>query len=210
MNRVMVYVDGFNLYFGLRSKGWRKYYWLDLYALSTTIILPEQTLSGVHYFTSRIRNTGDNVADMQRQTTYLEALGTLPDVQLHFGHYLQKRRRCHECGAKWKDYEEKMTDVNIAVQLLTDAFDDRFDTAMLISADSDLTTPVRKLRAQFPTKKLIVAFPPDRRSADLEKAAHAAFPIGEMKLRQSQLPAQVQRADGFILQRPTYWQQDPT
>lgn len=24
------YIDGFNLFFGLRSKGWRKYYWLDL------------------------------------------------------------------------------------------------------------------------------------------------------------------------------------
>ena len=28
--RVAVYVDGFNLYYGLRSKGWRRYYWLDL------------------------------------------------------------------------------------------------------------------------------------------------------------------------------------
>ena len=30
--RVAVYVDGFNLYYGLRSKGWRRYYWLDLHA----------------------------------------------------------------------------------------------------------------------------------------------------------------------------------
>ena len=26
MSRVITYVDGFNLYFGLRDKGWRKYY----------------------------------------------------------------------------------------------------------------------------------------------------------------------------------------
>ena len=25
-------IDGFNLYHGLRSKGWKKYYWLDLWA----------------------------------------------------------------------------------------------------------------------------------------------------------------------------------
>ena len=36
MSRVVAYVDGFNLYFGLRSKGWKKYYWLDLCALATT------------------------------------------------------------------------------------------------------------------------------------------------------------------------------
>lgn len=73
MNRVMVYVDGFNLYFGLRSKGWKKHYWLDLRALALALLKPGQSLVGVHYFTSRIRANGCNVTDMQRQTTYLEA-----------------------------------------------------------------------------------------------------------------------------------------
>ena len=205
MNRVMVYVDGFNLYFGMRSKSWRKYYWLDLIALATSLLKPGQHLQGVHYFTSRIRSNGRNVGDMQRQTTYLEALGTLPTLKTHFGHYLEKPRKCRSCGAQWMDYEEKMTDVNIAVQLLADAFDDQFDTALLISGDSDLTTPVRKLRTQFPTKRLIVVFPPDRHSFELGQAANATFTVGEAKLRQSQLPAQVQRADGFILQRPAHW-----
>ncbi|MFN9747917.1 MAG: NYN domain-containing protein [Burkholderiales bacterium] len=202
----MVYVDGFNLYFGLRSKGWRKHYWLNLQALATALLKPGQTLQCVHYFTSRIRANGRNLPDMQRQTTYLEALDTLPGLQLHFGHYLEKPKQCRQCGAQWMDYEEKMTDVNIAVQLLSDAFDDRFDTALLISGDSDLTTPVNKLRTQFPAKRLIVAFPPDRQSFELKKAANATFTIGEANLRQSQLPAQVQRADGFILQRPAHWQ----
>jgi uncharacterized LabA/DUF88 family protein len=202
----MVYVDGFNLYFGLRSKGWRKHYWLDLVALAQALLKPGQTLQGVHYFTSRIRANGRNVADMQRQTAYIEALGTLGALQLHFGHYLEKPKQCRQCGAKWMDYEEKMTDVNIAVQMLADAFDDRFDTALLISGDSDLTTPVCKLRAQFPAKRLIVAFPPERQSFELKKAANATFTIGEANLRQSQLPAQVQRADGFMLQRPAHWQ----
>lgn len=206
MSRVMVYVDGFNLYFGLRSKAWRKHYWLDLAALAQALLKPGQTLHGVHYFTSRIRANGRNVADMQRQTAYIEALGTLGALQLHFGHYLEKPKQCRQCGAKWMDYEEKMTDVNIAVQMLADAFDDRFDTALLISGDSDLTTPVCKLRAQFPAKRVVVAFPPGRQSFELKKAANATFTIGEANLRQSQLPAQVQRADGFMLQRPAHWQ----
>ncbi len=29
MDRVIVYIDGFNLYFGLKSKGWRRYFWLN-------------------------------------------------------------------------------------------------------------------------------------------------------------------------------------
>ena len=205
MSRVMVYVDGFNLYFGLRSKQWRKYYWLDLVALATALLKPNQTLSGVHYFTSRIRANGRNVSDMQRQTAYLEALDTLPGVQLHFGHYLEKPKQCRQCGAQWMDYEEKMTDVNIAMQLLADAYDDRFDTALLISADSDLTTPVSVARAKFPGKNIIVALPPNRRSHQLTQAASGSFIINETAYRRSQLPAQVQRADGFVLQRPAHW-----
>jgi uncharacterized LabA/DUF88 family protein len=203
--RVLAYVDGFNLYFGLRDKGWRKYYWLNLHALATSLLKPWQTLAGVHYFTTRIRANGHNRQDMQRQTTYLEALATLPDVQQHFGHYLEKPKQCHKCGSQWMDYEEKMTDVNIAVQLLADAFDDNFDTALIISADSDLTTPVQTVRNKFPEKRIIVAQPPGRNSVQLSRAASAAFTISETKVRQSQLAPQVQRADGFILQRPTHW-----
>ena len=205
MSRVMVYIDGFNLYFGLRSKGWRKYYWLDLVALAQALLKPEQTLQGVHYFTSRIRANGRNLADRQRQPTYLEALGTLPGLRAHFGHYLEKPRQCRQCGAQWMDYEEKMTDVNIAVQLLTDAFDNRFDTALLISGDSDLTAPLRTSRTKFPAKRLIVVFPPGRQSFELKNTAHATFTIGEANLRQSQLPPAVFRTDGFILQRPAHW-----
>jgi len=205
MKRVCVYVDGFNLYFGLKSKGWRRHYWLDLHKLSNALLKEGQYLQTVHYFTSRIRTDGKNHLDMQRQTCYLEALGTRPGLVTHFGHYLEKVRECKRCGAKWTGYEEKMTDVNMAVQVLNDAFADRFDLAILVSGDSDLTTPLRTLRAQFPAKRLIVAFPPGRRSAELSKAAHGYLTIGEAHLRQSQLPNSVVRNDGFVLNRPASW-----
>ena len=74
MTRVFVYVDGFNLYFSLKRKGWRRHYWLDLAKLSGALLKPGQRLETVHYFTSRIRTTGKNQQAMQRQTCYLEAL----------------------------------------------------------------------------------------------------------------------------------------
>jgi len=206
MTRVVAYVDGFNLYFGLKAKGWKKHYWLDLKGLATSLLKPGQTLEGVHYFTSRIQPNGRNVADMQRQSDYLDALATLPSLTIHYGHYLQKSKRCLHCGATWMDYEEKMTDVNIAMQLLTDAFDDHVDTALVISADSDLTTPVRQVRARFPAKRVIVAQSPGRNSVQLACAATAAFTISETKVRQSQLPVTVTTASGYVFQRPAHWQ----
>ena len=204
MQRVMVYVDGFNLYFGLKDSGWRKYYWLDLPALATALLKPNQELVTTHYFTARIRSNGHNTPDAQRQNAYLDALG-VRGVLIQEGHYLQKTRQCRGCGNTWPDYEEKMTDVNIAVQLLSDAFDDAFDLALVVSGDSDLTTPIRSVRSRFPEKRLIVVFPPKRHSAELKRAAHGYLTIGEDKLRASQLPESITKPGGHVLTRPATW-----
>jgi len=205
VTRVIAYIDGFNLYFGLKHKGWKRYYWLDLVALAVDLLKPGQILIETHYFTARIRTAGNNHADMQRQADYLDALATLDDLHIHYGHYLRKPRKCYGCGAQWMDYEEKMSDVNIAVQLLADAFDNRFDTALIVSADSDLTTPVQFIRKRFQDKRIIVAQPPGRNSAELRKAANAAFTLSKTKMRQNQLPDTVTTPTGYTLHRPATW-----
>lgn len=98
-----------------------------------------------------------------------------------------------------------MTDVNIAIQLLTDAFEDAFDVALVVSGDSDLTTPVRRIRARFPGKRVIIAFPPRRHSSELKRWATGYVSIGEDKLRSSQLPETLAKPDGFVLTRPANW-----
>lgn len=204
MRRVMAYVDGFNLYFGLKGSGFKRYYWLDVAALAQSLLKPGQQLSATHYFTASIRANGRNTADQKRQNDYLDAL-TVRGVQSQFGHYLQKTRQCRQCNASWPDYEQKMSDVNIAIQLLVDAFDDAFDTALVISGVSDLTTPIRRLRQRFPHKRVIVAFPPKRQSAELKRVANGYLTIGEDKLRASQLPATITKPDGYGLRRPDSW-----
>lgn len=204
MTRVVAYVDGFNLYFGLKSKGWRKYYWLDLPALATSLLKPGQILLGTLYFTSRIRLTANNSQDLLRQNTYIDAL-TCGGTRVHEGHFLDKPRQCRQCGANWLDYEEKMTDVNIAVRMLSDAFDDVFDTALLVSGDSDLTTPIQQIRSRFPLKRIVVVFPPDRHSKQLQKVATGYWSLSEATLRTTQLPDPVTTATGYNLNRPSTW-----
>ncbi len=205
MSRVMVYVDGFNLYFGLKSRGWRRFYWLDLNRLAVNLLQPRQRLVGVRYFTARISARRGNPNKHKRQATFLEALETLPNLHIHYGHYLAKQTRCFGCGATWDTHEEKMTDVNIAVELLGDAQDDRFDTAIIVSGDSDLTTPMNAVRQTYPGNRVIVAFPPDRNSVQLRNASTAAFRIGRKKFKDSQFPDRVTKPDGFVLQRPPEW-----
>lgn len=100
---------------------------------------------------------------------------------------------------------EKMTDVNIAVEMMSDAYQNLFDVALLVSADSDLTAPVLAIKNLFPEKRVIVAFPPQRHSAQLQRLAHGFLLVGRANLAKCVFPDKIQKADGFVLQRPPEW-----
>ena len=206
MQRVAVYIDGLNLYHGLRQRRWRRYYWLNLHRLSQNLLRADQRLVKVRYFTAVVYREPHDADKPRRQNTYLEALATLPDLHIHYGYHLAKRRRCPRCGAVEQIYEEKMTDVNIAVELLGDAQDDLFDTAFVVSGDGDLAGPISAIRERYPAKRTVVAFPPGRHSAGLRQAAGSFFTLGRNALRDSQFPDRVTKADGYVLTRPPGWQ----
>jgi uncharacterized LabA/DUF88 family protein len=169
------------------------------------LLKPGQTLIAVKYFTARISANPTDPEKHRRQATWLEAVETRAKTRVFFGHYLPKTRRCLSCGATWVSHEEKMTDVNIAVELLRDAFDDSFDTALLVSADSDLTAPVEAALARSPGKRVIVVCPPDRQSKKLESVASATFRLGRKTLQDSQFPDEITKTGGFVLRRPNKW-----
>ena len=202
MKQVVAYIDGLNLYYGLRGSEWQRYYWLDVRRLVENLLKPDQTLGEVHYFTTRALHGANKKA---RQNAYLDALETLPNLRVHHGYYVNKDRRCPNCGALHQVPEEKMTDVNIAVSLLCDAHDDAFDTAILVSGDSDLVGPVEAARERNPEKAVVAAFPPKRYSVRLASAATASFVIGRKKLADSQLPDEIAKPDGYVLRRPEKW-----
>jgi uncharacterized LabA/DUF88 family protein len=109
------------------------------------------------------------------------------------------------CKNRWLISEEKMTDVNIASEMLSNAYNDRFDTALLISADSDLVPPVSIIRRQFPKKRIVAAFPPKRFSSHLKSAVNATMIIGRRNLAKSQFQNVIESQDGYQLHRPIEW-----
>lgn len=199
--RIIAYVDGFNLYFGLKDLG-RQYYWLNIQKMAQVFVRPGDTLTNTKYFTARISRPEDK---RLRQTKFLDALGTLSQFQIFYGHYLDKKITCRNCKVSWLSHEEKMTDVNIATELLRDAFCDKFDTAFLFTADSDLVPPIQTIRELFPNKQIVVIFPPNRTSSWLRSAAHIQLSIGKGCLKKCQFPDQITKADGYVLQRPQEW-----
>ena len=200
--RVIVYIDGFNLYFGLKDSGWKRYYWLNIGEVSKQLLKPFQVYQKTKYFTSRISFPPDKV---KRQNTYLEALMTLPDISIYFGTYRTNTIECNLCKNLIPFPNEKMTDVNIAVEMLSDAFNDAYDTAMLISADSDLSGTIRKIKTLFPHKKIVAAFPPKRFSFQISQLVDSYFTIGRKKLANSVFPDIVIKPDGYKLMKPDRW-----
>jgi len=203
VSRVIAFVDGLNLYHGLREKYGRRYHWLDLQALATSLLRPDQRLHQVQYFTARVRDKPDSE---QRQHVYLSALAaTCPAVAIVEGRFQKSHRHCVACSARWTTYVEKESDVSLAAALIRDAVLDRYDVAMLVSADADLCPALRAVRDIAPNKRLVAAFPPRRQSDALRLTADAAFTISDTKIRQCQLAEKITTAAGVVLARPAYW-----
>jgi hypothetical protein len=203
MIRVVAYVDGFNLYHGLKAGYGHRYQWLDLETLVKSLLWPGQVLGEVQYFTARILG---NPEAGQRQATYLDALASRsPKVRLIEGRFQDEPRECLNCGDRWIVYEEKETDVNIAIAMVQDAARDVYDSAILISADSDLRPVVAAVKRLHPEKRIIAAFPPRRQSLVLMRAVDGYLSIGHDKIRNAQLPPKIVAAGGVILERPAYW-----
>lgn len=201
LNKVITYLDGFNLYNGLCDKGWRRYLWLDIQALSSNLLQFNQELIRVKYFTADITH---NPSKQGRQSIYLDALSTLSLVEIIKGKFLKVPFDCHLCNRTGLVYKEKMTDVNIALELLLDAQRDKFDTAILISADTDLV-PVVKYVVQTLGKRITVAFPPERWSDHLKDIAQRHYPIGRDKFAKSQFPPRVKVSSTHFLECPPEW-----
>ena len=204
--RLIVYVDGFNLYHGLHDAAGTRLLWLDLVKLAETL-RPRSEVVRVRYFTAPVL---DQPEAASRQQEYQDALVALHGdrVVIEQGRYQSKPMRCRTCGATWMAREEKETDVNIAVSLVSDAAAREMDAALIISADSDLVPAVRAALKLHSGLFAAAAFPPKRFSMELKTLMPASFNIGRNKLNAAMLPDEVRgRARSYV--RPEKWRHGP-
>lgn len=143
--RTIVYIDGFNFYYGAVKD--TPYKWLDFEAFCR-LLLPRDNIVKIRYFTARISALPRDPQAPVRQDVYLRALGTLPLVEIHYGHFATRPQRMPLAAPPHSTVEvlrteEKGSDVNLAACLLRDAFTGECDAAVVISNDSDLAEAVR-------------------------------------------------------------------
>jgi uncharacterized LabA/DUF88 family protein len=194
LSRTIVYIDGFNLFYGqLKGTPWK---WLNLEMLFQKILGTQNRIIKIKFFTARVQPTPIDPDLPNRQDAYLRALEShCPLVEIHYGHFL-----CHQVSMKhanpppatvrvWKN-EEKGSDVNMALEMLNDAWLDSYDCAVVVSNDSDLAGSLKLIKTQHrKTIGLITPGAPARKtSKQLKNYADFMKSIRTHALECSQLP----------------------
>lgn len=206
--RTIVYVDGFNLYYGsLKGTPWK---WLDLLVLFETILRPHHDIRVIKYFTARVSGTSGDPSKPQRQDVYLHALRRYrPEVETYFGHFLSHTVRAPLAKPRGKQLTaeviktgEKGSDVKLAVHLLNDGWLDVYDCAVVVSNDSDVAEAMRMVKHHH-TKRIGLLTPGTGRPSR-QLMAHADFSrhIRSNALQHSQLPDPI---PGTNIRKPSRW-----
>ena len=216
MKKTLVYIDGYNLYYGL-LKG-SKYKWLDLLALSKALLRQEHEIIGVNYFTAYIKTYPHDQAAAERQNVYIQALESCEKVNVVQGFYRKSNvlmpvvdDSCRVCEnvtdglVRVVKLEEKKSDVNLAVKMVVDAAQNMADAYVVITGDSDQTGAIEAVRRNY-GKPVLVFNPHEGNSLHLKKAASYYKNIPRDLPAKCQLPDRIQvGAHGNFIHRPEAW-----
>lgn len=164
MKKVSFYIDGFNFYFGIRrsyhaNPKWGCAYWIDMIKFCESFLSDGQELEKVVYFTA---SPLDPVKS-SRQSAFLNANKELNGDKFEVvrGKYITKAIECPNGHFAIPRLEEKKTDVNISVRMIADCVQNKVDSVVLVSADTDLIPP------------LDFNFPPSNSSHDIRDFGRA-------------------------------------
>lgn len=165
MDRVIAFVDGFNVYHSLDGVC-DEYKWLNYSALANAFIAKsKERLRKIYYFSALAKWNPDKVSRHQNYIRALEFSG----VDIVLGKFKKVTKRCRAlCKREYSTFEEKETDVNIAIYLLKLAMLDEYDKAIIFSCDSDLVPAVKAVRQVAPQKHIQVIISYNRSAEDLK------------------------------------------
>lgn len=143
--KTFLYIDGFNLYYSaLKGTSLR---WLNPVALVARAF-PRNQIAHTKFFTAKVSPMPGDPDQPTRQQFYWRALGTLPNMEIILGEFRTRIVRAAVVSPPPKTIEifkteEKGSDVNLAAHLLLDGFQNRYESAIVITGDSDLIAPIR-------------------------------------------------------------------
>ncbi|MDP2864474.1 MAG: NYN domain-containing protein [bacterium] len=134
--RVFIFIDGNNFYHRLKELKLSNLLSFD-YEKFIQLLIGRRFLVSKNYYIGAIREEANNPKSKELMSGQRKLTGKLQKDGwlIKFGHML-----------KTDDYHEKGVDVQIATDLLIGAYEDLYDTAILITSDTDLIPAIIKAR----------------------------------------------------------------
>lgn len=212
--KTIVYIDGYNLYYGCLRKS--EYKWLDLFQLFVDNVLSEDSeLLQVKYYTAPVLGRmSDDPKSPQRQRTYLQALRkyrpklvSIIEGKIIASISIQRNLNPPPDYVKFRRFEEKQSGVSIAVDMACDALTGVCEQVVLCSNDSDLVPVVRKIRHLTPNIRVGLVSPilkgtGRHASSELRRHTHWHKLIKAEYLKSSQLPYRIPNTS---ITKPAAW-----
>ena len=203
----IIYIDGFNLYYGaLKNTKWK---WLNLDKFFS-LLRQDDDIIKIKYFTAII-----NKPSKPEQNEYLSALSTLSNLEIILGKFKNKRVKCLVDQCKYKGRrlfqmsEEKRTDVNIALHMVTDIINEDIERLVLISGDSDLVPALRMIKSMKSDIEIIVYVPANEEirsyAVELRACADKHKTLPNILLSKAQFPHKIKNPSGGWIEKPDDW-----
>lgn len=206
--RTYVYIDSFNFYYGI-LKWLPKFKWLNVDLWIKRIVpVAHYDIQKIKFFTARVSAEDNDKQKPVRQDIYFRALQTIPTLEFIWGKYKSKTVKIQitkDVKISAKKFEEKGTDVNLGTHLVNDAHLNKFDTAILVSNDSDLVEAVKIVASDL--KKEVWIVNPCYKSpsnSSLIKYAKQIRTAREGQIKVSQFPPQMNDSKGSFT-KPATW-----
>lgn len=179
MKRVYAYFDGSNFYHYLKnSYGTHK---IDFHKLSKNMLKEDEMLSYLKYFNSPVLQQKNN-AKFISQSRFISRLKSLENTEVILGNLVKRRLGdihldCQKCGHVIADsvncpicgsniivksiekITEKGVDVSIATNILLDAIEDKYDSALLFSGDADFSPTIKYVVNNLKKSVIYCSFP---------------------------------------------------
>ena len=215
MADVIALIDGFNVYHALTQRSrngghpYRKYKWIDYWQLAECFVPKTDSVKRVLWFTADSPIDGREGKLKRSRHLRLRRANGDHGVDIVDGYFRPVTRGCRflvpQGSVKYQTYEEKRTDVAIAVSLVSFAYQKAYDKVVLISADSDMIPAVQEARRVHPNGIIINVVPIERRARALTNYVDQQIRMKVKHLANSRLPDRYAHSSGHVIRCPKTW-----
>jgi uncharacterized LabA/DUF88 family protein len=170
-DRVMVFIDGSNLYHSIKSLFNRTD--IDMGKLTEKLI-EKRRLIRVYYYNARVGRK-EEPERYQRQQAFFNSVSSIPYFELRLGRLVY---------VNWPNSPpyEKGVDIELATDLLTHSFKNNYDVAILVAGDSDYVGALQAVKDNGKNVE-VALFGKERSSRALREVADRVLEIDGRFLR---------------------------